>query len=120
MHHSLEFTVFEPGDYAEYKSWFENEIIKSALYEIDEEWLDFVKNDDTGFEGGLNIYRAGAKAGMQWLMGKKENFIIDLAFGGKYSDFNLNVKEGTGESFDNEDLFQGFSPELHFAIGFAF
>lgn len=79
-----------------------------------------VKDGDSGFQGALNIYRAGAKAGMQWLMGKNENFIIDLAFGGKYSDFNLNVKEGDGDSFDSEDLFEGFSPELHFAIGFAF
>ena len=79
-----------------------------------------VKDDDEGFKAAANVYRFGAKGGFQWLMGKKENFVIDLAFGGKYSDFNLKVKEGDDSDFENEDLFQGFSPELHFAIGFAF
>ncbi len=79
-----------------------------------------LEDKDSEFKGRLNAYRGGAKAGMQWLMGKNENFIIDLAFGGKYSDFNIKVKEGSSDNFDSEDLFEGFSPELHFAIGFAF
>ncbi len=34
----------------EYNSWFENESIKKALYSIDQEWLEFVLNDETGVE----------------------------------------------------------------------
>lgn len=79
-----------------------------------------LKNDEEDFKGSLNAYRFGAKAGFQWLMGKRKSFVMDLAFGGKYSDFNLKVKEGSEDDFDNENLFQGFSPELHFAIGYAF
>lgn len=79
-----------------------------------------LKDEDQGFKGSLNAFAIGAKGGFQWLLGKQESFVIDLAFGGKYSDFNLKVKEGSEDAYDNEDLFHGFSPELHFAIGFAF
>ena len=75
---------------------------------------------DNDSRGTVSWYSGGAKAGFQWIMGKKETFVMDLAFGGKYSDFNLRVKEGAESDFDNTDLFEGFSPELHFAIGFAF
>ena len=80
------------------------------------------EGDLTGedFKAKLNVYRIGAKGGFQWLLGKNENFVIDLAFGGKYSDFNLKVKEGNDDDFDNENLFEGFTPELSFAIGFVF
>lgn len=73
-----------------------------------------------GFKGALNIYRIGAKAGMQWLFGRNDNFVVDLAFGAKYSVFNLAVKFGSEDSFNNENLFTGISPELNLAIGFAF
>ncbi len=75
---------------------------------------------DGDFKGALNIYSGGAKAGMQWLLGKKDNFIIDLAFGGSYSDYNLKVKTGSDTSFDSEDLLSGIGLELNFSIGFAF
>ena len=71
-----------------------------------------------GFKGALNIYRIGAKAGMQWLFGSDQVFVVDLALVFKYSDFNLAVKDGSEDSFENENLFTGISPEFHFAINF--
>lgn len=79
-----------------------------------------VKDEDDGFKASLNNYGGGAKAGFNWLLGKEQNFVIDLAFGAKYQDFSISVKEGTEDDLDNENLFHGFSPELHFALGFAF
>lgn len=46
----LKFKRFAKEYYAEYKGWFQDERIKKALYDIDDEWLDFVLSDDTGIE----------------------------------------------------------------------
>ncbi len=78
-----------------------------------------VKDKDDGSKYSVNVYGGGAKAGMQWLMGKKDNFIMDLAFGGKYQDFNYREEDNEG-AVDIDNFLSGFSPELHFAIGFAF
>ena len=47
---ALRMEAFNREHYATYLSWFENPLIKSALYEIDEEWLEFVLNDKSGAE----------------------------------------------------------------------
>lgn len=48
--YKLEFKRFKKKDFEAYKSWFSNINIKAALYDIDEEWLDFVLADQTGIE----------------------------------------------------------------------
>ena len=44
------FKRFEEENFEEYKQWFSHNAIKHTLYDIDDEWLDFVLNDDTGIE----------------------------------------------------------------------
>lgn len=46
----LVFKKFEVEHYEEYKSWFDDPSIKDALYDIDEEWLDYVLNEKGGVE----------------------------------------------------------------------
>ena len=41
---------FEKGYYEIYLKWFEDEKIKDALYDIDEEWLDHILKDKSGAE----------------------------------------------------------------------
>ncbi len=46
----LRFQIFSVNDYETYKFWFQDHRIKKALYDIDEAWLDFVLNDESGIE----------------------------------------------------------------------
>ena len=46
----LKFKQFGSEHFDEYKGWFDNERIKSALYDVDKEWLEFVLNDVSGRE----------------------------------------------------------------------
>jgi len=46
----LRFIRFKPEHFETYQSWFENDRIKSTLYGIDNEWLEFVLNNETGIE----------------------------------------------------------------------
>lgn len=79
-----------------------------------------VEDESDDFKASLNNYGGGAKAGFNWLLGKEQNFVIDLAFGAKYQSYSINVSQGSEDDFNNADSFEGFSPELHFALGFAF
>ena len=53
----LEFRRFESSHYPVYEKWFEDDKIKTALYGIDQEWLDFVLNDASGIE--YAVFRDG-------------------------------------------------------------
>ncbi|MDF1695413.1 MAG: GNAT family N-acetyltransferase [Saprospiraceae bacterium] len=44
------YSRFTRGYFSTYLKWFENELVKNALYGIDEEWLEYVLNDETGIE----------------------------------------------------------------------
>lgn len=77
-----------------------------------------VKGDDTKATGYR--YGGGAKAGFQWLLGKRESFVIDLAFGGRYVDFGYKVENGSNDDFEDSSFLTGFRPDITFAIGFAF
>ena len=76
-----------------------------------------VKDDDS--KAALNIYGGGGKVGWNWLLGKSDGFVIDLSFGLRYTDGNLDVESGSDDDFD-VDLWKGVRPDLNFAIGFAF
>ena len=44
------FKRFRKEHFEEYKSWFLHDAIKKTLYDIDDEWFDYVLNDKTGIE----------------------------------------------------------------------
>ncbi len=46
----LRFEKFKRENYEEYNSWFSNEQIKKALFDIEGNWLEYVLNDTTGAE----------------------------------------------------------------------
>jgi len=46
----LKFEKFKSEYFDEYKSWFRDDVIEKALYNIDQEWLDFVLSDKSGME----------------------------------------------------------------------
>ena len=46
----LRFEKFKRENYEEYNSWFSNEQIKKALFDIKGNWLEYVLNDTTGAE----------------------------------------------------------------------
>ena len=49
-HTQLDFKRFDRSHFETYKKWFEYEAIRNALYEIDEEWLNHVLQDDKSIE----------------------------------------------------------------------
>lgn len=46
----LTFEIFKRKHFQAYKSWFQNKRIRTALYSIDEEWLDYVLHETDGIE----------------------------------------------------------------------
>ncbi|MBV6644077.1 MAG: DUF3575 domain-containing protein [Cyclobacteriaceae bacterium] len=67
----------------------------------------------------LSVFGGGGKVGWNWLLGKRNSFVIDLAFGARYVDGNIKVDSGSEDDFET-GLWTGFRPELNFGIGFAF
>lgn len=47
---NLKFESFKKEHFETYKNWFKNDVIKEALYFIDEEWLEYVLKDTKGIE----------------------------------------------------------------------
>lgn len=48
--HKFIFEKFEKKHYSEYQSWFSDPDIKNALGYIDDEWLNYILNDQEGIE----------------------------------------------------------------------
>lgn len=67
-------------------------------------------------KGNYTSFGGGVAFGRQWIF--KKGFVIDLFFGGHYTDGNVKVTSGS----DPVDVtkFEGFKTRVGFAIGFAF
>ena len=46
----LTFKIFKKAYFDQYQRWFKDDQIKNALYDIDEEWLEYILNDNSGVE----------------------------------------------------------------------
>lgn len=79
-------------------------------------YQNFSLESDEG-KGAYTNYGGGLLFGRQWIT--NSGFTMDLFFGGHYSSGNIEVEEGTSDSFEVAK-FEGFKPRIGFAIGFAF
>jgi hypothetical protein len=70
---------------------------------------------DSG-EGKFTSVGGGVAFGRQWIF--KKGFIMDLFFGGHYTDGSVNITSGTEPT--DVTKFTGFKTRVGFAIGFAF
>ncbi|MEM9337279.1 MAG: DUF3575 domain-containing protein [Bacteroidota bacterium] len=70
-------------------------------------------------EANVTSLGGGLKIGMNWLLGQKENVVIDLGLGAQYLNTSVDVKLGSENGFDLGS-FDGVSPILNFSIGYAF
>lgn len=72
-------------------------------------------NTESG-EGSYTSVGGGVAFGRQWIL--RKGFMMDLFFGGHYTDGSVDVTSGT----DPTDVtkFEGFKTRVGFAIGFAF
>jgi len=77
--------------------------------------FDYTENDNQN-QGSFKAFGGGVAFGRQWIMQK--GFIMDLFFGGHYTDGSVDIKSGS----DPADVtkFEGFKTRVGFAIGFAF
>jgi hypothetical protein len=74
------------------------------------------ENKDNSSEGSLTTYGGGISFGRQWIFAK--GLILELFFGGHYSDSDIKVNSGT-EPPDLTEL-EGFRTRVGFCVGFAF
>lgn len=70
-------------------------------------------------EATASGFGTGLKLGWNWLLGKSDNFVMDLGIGAQYINANIEVTSGTTNNLQL-GAFEGFSPVLQFAIGYAF
>jgi hypothetical protein len=72
--------------------------------------------DDNNSTGRYKAFGGGVSFGRQWIF--KKGFLIDLFFGGHYTNSNITLTSGT-ETPDFTKI-EGFSIRTGFALGFAF
>lgn len=74
------------------------------------------EGNDNQDQGSFTAFGGGVAFGRQWIM--KKGFVMDLFFGGHYTDGNVKMTSGS----DPADVtkFEGFKTRVGFAIGFAF
>lgn len=75
----------------------------------------YSQKDETG-EGSFTSMGGGVAFGRQWIF--KRGFIMDLFFGGHYTDGNVDITSGDEPA--DVTKFEGFKTRVGFAIGFAF
>lgn len=73
--------------------------------------------EDGDSKGSASTFNAGGQLGWNWLLGKEDNFVINLGLGAVYSSTSVKVDEGE-DNFDLGSL-DGFVPALAFSIGYA-
>jgi len=81
----------------------------------------YLRYNNFGFEdesssGRYKAFGGGVSFGRQWIF--KKGFVIDLFFGGHYTDSSIELTSGTEEP--DFTRIEGFSIRTGFAIGFAF
>ncbi len=76
---------------------------------------DYEEGEDSG-EGSFAAFGGGVAFGRQWIM--KKGFVMDLFFGGHYTDGSINIV--SGEEPEDITKFEGFKTRVGFSIGFAF
>lgn len=52
----MDFRIFSESDFKEYLKWFNDERIRSSLFNIDSEWLKGILNDNTGIEYAIYLF----------------------------------------------------------------
>lgn len=67
-----------------------------------------------------NWFAVGAKIGWNWLLGKNDNFVIDLGLGAAQYNINSESSESSYVFFTSEPEFKGLGPVINFSIGHAF
>lgn len=72
--------------------------------------------DDNSSTGTYKAFGGGVSFGRQWIF--KKGFVIDLFFGGHYT--NSSVELTTGSETPDFTRIEGFSIRTGFALGFAF
>jgi len=72
--------------------------------------------DDNNSTGRYKAFGGGVSFGRQWIF--KKGFVIDLFFGGHYTNSNITLTSGS-ETPDFTRI-EGFSIRTGFALGFAF
>jgi len=74
------------------------------------------EGNDNQDQGSFTAFGGGVAFGRQWIM--KKGFVMDLFFGGHYTDGSVKITSGS----DPADVtkFEGFKTRVGFAIGFAF
>lgn len=66
----------------------------------------------------ISIFGGGIMFGHQWLLGAKENFVIDLNLGAGYQ--TASVSGNDDEDIQYNLAASGVWPKLSFALGYAF
>jgi hypothetical protein len=72
--------------------------------------------DDNNSTGRYKAFGGGVSFGRQWIF--KKGFVIDLFFGGHYTNSNITLTSGT-ETPDFTRI-EGFNIRTGFSLGFAF
>jgi hypothetical protein len=73
-------------------------------------------NSETSGEGKYTSMGGGVAFGRQWIF--KKGFVMDLFFGGHYTDGKVDITSGDNPA--DVTKFEGFKTRAGFAIGFAF
>lgn len=79
-------------------------------------------NSENGFsDDSATLFLLGAKIGWNWLLGKNDNFVIDLGLGAAHYTVKTDGFFNLGQygAYPDED-FVGVGPVLNFSIGHAF
>jgi len=81
----------------------------------------YLRYNNFGFEdesssGRYKAFGGGVSFGRQWIF--KKGFVIDVFFGGHYTDSSIELTSGTEEP--DFTKIEGFTIRTGFAIGFAF
>ena len=73
------------------------------------------EGNDNQDQGSFTAFGGGVAFGRQWIM--KKVFVMDLFFGGHYTDGSVKITSGS----DPADVtkFEGFKTRVGFSIGFA-
>lgn len=74
------------------------------------------ESEEDSDEGSFSAFGGGVAFGRQWIM--KKGFVMDLFFGGHYTDGSINII--SGEEPEDITKFEGFKTRVGFSIGFAF
>jgi hypothetical protein len=72
--------------------------------------------EDNSSSGRYKAFGGGVSFGRQWIF--KKGFVIDLFFGGHYTDSSIEFTSGTEEP--DFTKIEGFNIRTGFAVGFAF